>query len=177
MFPNTPEVSQMVSLCFRSLFGSFLKTIYLFGCFRGTLVVTKVLGGFFVSSENVSFAFIRKLQGTFCLYTEIFGRPFLTIIAISWYHVNNTTSKILVKLLENLRIFKTNGTVIQKISAFLKLQKFRGNICSFEQLFYRKKSLGAPEDNYIEFMYLYCIEKVSFSINVKIFSRLLVLFL
>ena len=38
MLPNTPEVSQMVF--------SMLKTIYLFGCVRGTLVVTKVLGGF-----------------------------------------------------------------------------------------------------------------------------------
>ena len=44
--------------------------------------------------------------------------------------------KFLVKLSENLRIFQTNGTVIQK---------FLGNISSFEQLFYRKKSLGAPE--------------------------------
>ena len=86
------------------------------------MVVTKVLGDFFVSSESVSFAFIRKLKGTFCPYTEIFRRPSLTIIAISWYqNVNNTTSKLLVKLLENLRIFKTNGTVIQKFSAFLEL--------------------------------------------------------
>ena len=34
-----------------------LKTIYLFGCLRGTLVVTKVLGGFFVSSESVSYPY------------------------------------------------------------------------------------------------------------------------
>ena len=32
-----------------------LKTIYLFGCLRGTLVVTKVLAGFFFSSESVSY--------------------------------------------------------------------------------------------------------------------------
>ena len=46
------------SLCFRGLFGQFgvaLKTIHLFGCLRGTLVVTKVLCGFFVSSESVSY--------------------------------------------------------------------------------------------------------------------------
>ena len=46
MCSDTPEVS----LCFRDLFGQFgvaLKTIYLFGRLRGTLVVTKVLGGFF----------------------------------------------------------------------------------------------------------------------------------
>ena len=30
--------------------------------------------------------------------------------------------------------------------AFLKLYKFLGNICSFEQLFYKKKLLGAPEN-------------------------------
>ena len=158
MFPNTPEVSQMVFSLLQKpvwlIWSCHKKYIHLFGCFRGTLIVTKVLGDFFVSSESVSFAFIGKLQGTFCPYTEIFRRPSLTIIPISWYqNVNNKTSKILVRLLENLRIFKTNGTVIHKFSAFLKLYKFQGNICSFEQLFYWKKSLGAPEDNYIEFMY------------------------
>ena len=73
-------------------------------------MVTKVLGGFFVSSLEVSatlmgpiessrirssLAFIRKLSETFCLYTESFRRRFfLTIIAISWYQsVNNTTSE------------------------------------------------------------------------------------
>ena len=77
------------SLCFRGLFGQFgvaLKAIYLFGCLRGTLVVTKVLGGFFVSSESVSYPhlsgrkfedmkypwFHRKLYGTLCLYTKSF---------------------------------------------------------------------------------------------------------
>ena len=48
------------SLCFRSLFGYFgvaRKTFYLFGCLRGTLVVTKVLGGFFVASESVSYPY------------------------------------------------------------------------------------------------------------------------
>ena len=38
-----------------------------------------------------------------------------------------------------------HGTVIRKCLALLKLQKFLGNICSFEQLFYRIQSLGAPE--------------------------------
>ena len=37
-----------------------LKTIYLFGYLRGTLVATKVLGGFFVSSE-------RKTSGNYDL--------------------------------------------------------------------------------------------------------------
>ena len=68
-----------------------LKVIYLFGCLKGTLVVTKVLGGFFLSYPEVSatlmgpvessrtrssLAFIRKLWGTFCLYTESFRRRF-----------------------------------------------------------------------------------------------------
>ena len=38
-----------------------------------------------------------------------------------------------------------NATVILKFLAFLKLKKFLSNICSFEGLFYRKKSLAAPE--------------------------------
>ena len=45
MFPNTPEVSHTVF------------SIYRFGCLRETLVVTKVFGGFFVSSESVSFPY------------------------------------------------------------------------------------------------------------------------
>ena len=77
------------SLCFRSLFGQFgvaLKTIYLFGCLRGTLVLTKVLDGFFVSSESVSYPHLsgrkledmkqpcfRKLHGTLSLYPESLG--------------------------------------------------------------------------------------------------------
>ena len=32
-------------------------TIYLFGCLRGTLVVTKVISDFFVSSESVSYPY------------------------------------------------------------------------------------------------------------------------
>ena len=35
----------------------FLKTIYLFGCLRGTLVVKKALGGFFFSFESVSYPY------------------------------------------------------------------------------------------------------------------------
>ena len=81
---------------------------------------------------------------------------------------------MLVKLLENLRIFKTNGTAIQKFSAFLKLLEISRQYLLLRTVILR---LGAPEDNYIEFMDLYCIEQVSFSIIVKIFSRLLVLFL
>ena len=43
------------------LFGQFgvaLKTIYRFGCLRGTLFVSKILGGSsFVSSESVSYPY------------------------------------------------------------------------------------------------------------------------
>ena len=58
MFSNASEVSKMISLRFRSLFGLFeagRKATYLFGCVRGTLDnVCKVLAGFSVSSQNVS---------------------------------------------------------------------------------------------------------------------------
>ena len=49
MFPNTSEVSQMVH------FVLWRKTIYLFECLRGTLAISKVLGGFFVSLETVNY--------------------------------------------------------------------------------------------------------------------------
>ena len=49
MFPNTSEVSQMVR------FVLWRKTIYLFECLRGTLAISKVLGGFFVSLETVNY--------------------------------------------------------------------------------------------------------------------------
>ena len=70
----TAECFQILQKClkcfspgFRSLFSYFgvaLKTFYLFGCLRGTLVVTKVLGGFFVSFERVSYPYGsgRKLE-------------------------------------------------------------------------------------------------------------------
>ena len=69
------------SLCFRGLFGQFgvaLKTIYLFGCLRGTLVVMKVLGGFFVSSESVSYlAFIENYLGRYVFIPKLLGDIFL----------------------------------------------------------------------------------------------------
>ena len=43
--------------------------------------------------------------------------------------------------------------VIQKFLAFLELQKFLGNICPFEHLFYhvyRRKSLDSPEINHAD---------------------------
>ena len=50
---------------FRSMFGYFgiaLKTFYLFGCLRGTLVATRVFGGFFVSSECVSYTLMDAVE-------------------------------------------------------------------------------------------------------------------
>ena len=55
--------------------------------------------------------------------------------------------KIVGNLLDMLRKLYVNETVIQKFVAFLKLQKILGNFCFSEQIFYRKQSLGAP-DNY-----------------------------
>ena len=75
MFPNTPQVSQIIvaqsgflNAQFRSLLANLelvsVKTIHLLGCLRGILVVKKVLGGFFVSSESVScpYRFGRKFE-------------------------------------------------------------------------------------------------------------------
>ena len=45
---------------------------------------------------------------------------------------------------EKFRLSQTNKSVIQKFLAFLENQKFLGNICSFEQLFYRKKVVVCP---------------------------------
>ena len=53
--------------------------------------------------------------------------------------------KILGNLLDMLGKLKMNETVIQKFSAFLKLQKILGNFCFSEQTFYRKQSLAAPD--------------------------------
>ena len=38
-----------------------------------------------------------------------------------------------------------NGTIIQKFSAFLKLQKLQGNIFSFPKMFYRIRLVGSYE--------------------------------
>ena len=38
-----------------------------------------------------------------------------------------------------------NGTIIQKVSAFLKLQKLQGNIFSFPEMFYRIRLVGSYE--------------------------------
>ena len=57
----TTECFQIRQKCLRQMVFSLLQkpvwliwswTIYLFGCLRGTLVVTKVFGRFFVSSET-----------------------------------------------------------------------------------------------------------------------------
>ena len=118
MFPNTPEVSQMV-------FSMLQKPVWLiWSCHKNYLYGSHVLGELWLSRKSSvafsshqkvlatlnmgpvgslrtssSFAFIRKLQGTFVLIPKFLGDVFLTIIAISWnQNVNNTTSKILVKI-------------------------------------------------------------------------------
>ena len=52
--------------------------------------------------------------------------------------------KIVGNLLDKLRKLYMNGTVIQKFSTFLKLQKTLSNFCFSEQIFHRKPSLGSP---------------------------------
>ena len=62
--PNVSKYTRSVSDGFLYTLGACLvnlelslKTIYLFGCLGGTLVVTEVFGGFFVSSESVSYPY------------------------------------------------------------------------------------------------------------------------
>ena len=43
-------------------FGAALKAFFLFRCFRETLVVSKVLGGFFFSSETVSYRLMGPIE-------------------------------------------------------------------------------------------------------------------
>ena len=62
MFPNTQvkEVSQMVF----SVFSSHPK------------VLATLMGPVQTTKTSISLAFIGKFEGTFCLYTESFSRPF-----------------------------------------------------------------------------------------------------
>ena len=56
-----------VSLYFRGLFGQFgvtLKTIYLFECLKGTLVVRKVYVTSVVSSETVSYRLMGPVESS-----------------------------------------------------------------------------------------------------------------
>ena len=56
----------------------------------------------------------------------------------------NRLGRVVGVLLDQLRKLYMNGTVIQKFSAFLKVQKILGNFCLSEQILQRKQSLGAP---------------------------------
>lgn len=59
MFSDTSaEVFQLFSVCFKSLLGYFGVTVRVINLFRRlgeTLAVSNVSGGFFVSSETVSY--------------------------------------------------------------------------------------------------------------------------
>ena len=70
MFPTTSEMSKIVfSWLWKPVWITWsrtaLKTIYLFGCLRGSLVISKVLGGFFVSSETARYpdGSSRRIEG------------------------------------------------------------------------------------------------------------------
>ena len=54
--------------------------------------------------------------------------------------------KIVGNLLYKLRKLYMNETFIYKFLAVLKKKKILGNVCFSEQIFYRKQSLGAPEE-------------------------------
>ena len=148
IFANMPEVSQMV-------FTMRQKPVWLiWSCPENYLSVRMSQGNFGRhESFRCLYRLIRKCQLPLCRKSEYMKQPCFhqKIIGdiLSLYRMfqetffNNILVLIVVKLLENLPIFQTNGTLIQKFVAFLKLQNFLDSICSFEQLFYRKKSLGA----------------------------------
>ena len=81
------------------------------------------------------------------LESEHFRFPFSTNKRLTWVLKCEKfiMQKIVGNLLDMLRKLYMNGTVIQKFLAFPKLQKILGNFCFFEEVFYRKQSLGAPE--------------------------------
>ena len=53
--------------------------------------------------------------------------------------------KMVSKLVEKLEYLSRMDRLSRNYLAFLEAKKFLGNICSFEQLFYRKKALGARD--------------------------------
>ena len=53
--------------------------------------------------------------------------------------------KIVVKLSENVLYILDEWNGYLESFSFSQVLEFLGNICSFEQLFYRKKSLGVPD--------------------------------
>ena len=53
--------------------------------------------------------------------------------------------KIVSKLVEKPEYLSRMDRLSRNYLAFLEAKKFLGNICSFEQLFYRKMALGAPD--------------------------------
>ena len=87
MFPNTPEVSQMV-------FFVLQRPVWLIWSCPNNYLFVRMSQGELFSSQKFQLAFSshpkvlaslqgmkqpcfhRKLQGTFCLYTESFRRPF-----------------------------------------------------------------------------------------------------
>ena len=70
-------LNAQLEACLANLKLVSLKTIYLFGCLRGSLVVKKVLGGFSVSSESVSYPYRsgRKFEDMKqpCFHEKIIG--------------------------------------------------------------------------------------------------------
>ena len=84
--------------------------------------------------------FHQKIIGDILSLYRILRRRFLTIII--------QPPKIVVKLLENLRIFKTNETVIQKFLASLKLQKFLQAIFAPSSSYFTEKIRWVPLESH-----------------------------
>ena len=90
MFPNTPETwkwrpgtlegSQMVF----SVFSSHPK------------VLATLMGPVQTTKTSISLAFIGKFEGTFCLYTESFSRPFfnnnrnILVLKCDWHNLRKS---------------------------------------------------------------------------------------
>ena len=152
MFPKTPEGSQ--------------KPVRLIWSCPKSYLSVRMSQGYFGRHESVMWLFrlIRKCQLPLWVRSKVRAHEIALLSEenymdiLSLYRTFQETfsqylgikmritqpPKIVVKLLENLSIFQTNGTVIQKFQcSFSQTLEISRQYCSLEQLFYRKKSLDA----------------------------------
>ena len=113
------------SLCCTGLFGWFgaaLKTFFLFKCFRETLVVSKVLGGFFFSSETVSYSLMGPIEssrsvnsypGSTCFATLLQNEMNSDVVRFTT-HIKPVLQQIRLLIGLNMR-GKTRNIAIQRV--------------------------------------------------------------
>lgn len=123
-FQVSQNCLKWLSLYFRSLFGKFgaALNLYLFGCLGGTLIVTNVLGGLFVSSEAATLMSPVERSGAQSSRTFIrktfFNSNFNILVMQCEKH---NPMKIVGTLLGKLRLSQRNhGAVVQKFFAFFE---------------------------------------------------------